>query len=217
MQEWCEDSRLVEPLEAEICFLLQKDFYVGDPDDPEQLNDIMYRETLLLPRIERASEMLVKTSEAEGNEASLAEYYRDIARRAKGLHRSLNDVRQYFWCGLWFLNEAEGVRISFPWHGTLDRIKSLFNDFRNTESGVIVHIQDHGWGILVLSDGGYIYIKEWDPDEEEIWLNIKVERDLFLRGLQRLEARAQKVINRLSEELGEDLWSEHLDASEFNL
>lgn len=185
---------------------------MGDPQNPEQLNDMQYREELSLPRIKRAAEMLVKTSEAEGHEAVLAEYYRDIARRAKGLNRNLDDVRQYFWCGLWFLNEAEGVRLSFPWHGTLNQITALFSDFRKTESGVIAHIRDHGWEILVLADPQYIYFKEWDPDEAEVWLNIKVERASFLAELEHLEARAQRVIKRLSEELGEDLWSEQREA-----
>lgn len=216
MQDWCKESKPIENLEVEICFLLQKDFFVGDPHDPEQLNDEKYRETLSLPEIEREAEMLVRTKEVEANEPALVEYYKEIADRAKRLHRTLNDVRQYFWCGLWLFNEDEAVRVSFPLHGTLEQIKKLLADFRNTESGVVVHIRDHGWEMQVVADGGYIYIKECDPDEDEVWLNIRVERGSFLNGIQQLQARTQRIIKRLCDELGEELCSEYFETIEFN-
>lgn len=41
--DWVKESKFINDLDLEVCFQLQDNFYVGDPNSHEQLQDEKYR------------------------------------------------------------------------------------------------------------------------------------------------------------------------------
>ena len=79
---WIKNSKQIENLDVEICFQLQDNFYTGDPNSHEQLQDAKYHESVELPSFDRVVETMARTSEVIGSVDDLASYYRKIIERA---------------------------------------------------------------------------------------------------------------------------------------
>lgn len=99
---WLNDSRFIEHLEVEICFQLNDSFFIGDPNNVEQLYDEAYFESLVLPSFDRKLKSIASTREALSHELALANYYKALVEKAVFLDEDFNEIRHYFWLRLWF-------------------------------------------------------------------------------------------------------------------
>ena len=207
---WFATARPVDRLEAEICFLIQPRFYFG-PDRPAVPADLQ-RLTVSLspPDVPRAVPSKVRTSEAVGHEAQLLAYYEQIVRLAREHRLPFNAIRHCFWLRFWLWNEAQDIRVSFPWYDSFSEIDRFMTAVSDGRSGLLDHDLDQGWEMEVHGDGDRLFIREGDPDGDEAHLAISVPRDALVQVLTALRARAVQVIGRLSDGLGADVWTSYV-------
>ena len=65
---------------------------------------------------------------------------------------------------------------------------------------------DQGWSIEASLIEGFLYIRQSDGEEEEIY-NIVVSYEPLIDSINIVERRAMKIIRLLSQECGDDVWT----------
>lgn len=213
-QSWKDSSKQIEKLNIEICFLLQSDFYIGDPNSHEQITDPKYLEPLSLPNFARAAEKSATTAEVFGNEEQLVSYYRQIVERGASIGRGFNELRSYFWLRLCMWNEVEGISISFPWYDSLTEIQRFTSWLACSQEEAFWDIEQ-GWQVDAVQALGFLHIRELEPDSDESYDNVKVALSDIAASAKLVESRAQVIIERLSEGLGGDVWSKYVKEAAF--
>jgi len=213
-QSWKESSKKIEKLNIEISFLLQSDFYIGHPNNHEQIINPKYREPLSLPGFARAIERSATTAEVFGNEEQLVSYYRQIVERGASIGISFNELRSYFWLRLCLWNEVEGISISFPWYDSLSEMQRFTSWLACSQEEAFWDIEQ-GWQVDAVQESGFLHIRELDPDSDESYNNVKVALSDVAASAKLVESRAQAIIERLSEGLGVDVWSKHIQEAAF--
>jgi hypothetical protein len=213
-QSWKDSAKHIEKLNVEICFLLQNDFYIGNPDSHEQLADPKYQEPLSLPAFVRATEKSAFTSEVVGNEAQLVSYYRQIVEHGVSIGKNFNELRRYFWLRLCVWSEKDDVSISFPWYDTITEIRNFIQWLVSPQEEAFWDM-DQGWQVDAIQDAGFLYLREKDPDNDESYDNVKVALRDIVASAMRANARARKIVERLSQELGVDVWSKYVQDAVF--
>jgi hypothetical protein len=148
MESWFADAKRITSLDAEICFLLQDDFYYG-PDSYPEVAERKEVEPLPSPQIERHVPSMVRSAEAVGHEEELAKYYREVIRVARKHRKSFNDIRQYFWMRFWLWNTDEEIHISFPWYDTYSEIDRFLTSVSGNSDGQLFWDADQGWELDV--------------------------------------------------------------------
>ena len=212
--DWVEKSKNINLLDLEVCFQLQDNFYIGDPNSHEQLQDKKYREAIELPSFERVVPTMVRTSEANGNTDELASYYRNIVEKAVALDKPFNEIRQYFWLRLWFWNTEEDIHVSFPWYDSLSEMQQFFAWLKASPEEPYIDM-DQGWQIDAVRIGDDVHIRQIDPDYDEEYANVSVPFEAFLKQANQVEGRAMQIINNLSKDLGVDVWTKCLNDASF--
>ncbi|WP_448570041.1 hypothetical protein [Thalassotalea ganghwensis] len=212
--DWINKSKNIDSLDLEVCFQLQEHFYIGDPNNLEQIQDDNYQEPLQLPAFERVVPTIARTSEAIENTDKLASYYKDVVEKSAELSKPFNEIRQYFWLRLWFWNTEEDVHISFPWYDSLSEMQQFFSWLNDNNVEPFIDA-DQGWQIDAVRVGENIHIRQTDPDYDEEHVNISLPYEKFLKEALKVEKRAQHIITNLSKELGVDVWSKYLQDANF--
>lgn len=213
--DWVKNSRKIKDLDVEICFQLQDNFYVGDPNSHEQLQDEKYREPIELPPFERVVESMARTSESIENIDELVSYYKTIIEKAEALNKSFNEIRQYFWLRLWFWNTEEDIHISFPWYDSLSEMQQFTTWLKADPEKEAYIDMDQGWQIEAIRSGEYLYIRQTDPDYDEEHASISIPFEIFTKAISEVEVRAIEIILSLSSSVGADVWSKYLQDAKF--
>ena len=208
MEPWFSDAKQVSTLDAEVCFLLRSDFDLGSDRPIEDSERANFIEHLVQPDIPRVVPSLVRTSEAIGHEAELAAYYKQVVESAIRHGMSFNSISHYFWLRLWFWNTKEDIHVSFPWDDSYSEIAYFLDRFISIEAGRVFFSGDQGWEIEVYAHENQLFIREWDPDDDEIHACVCVPRLEFIQHVKEMMERSIKVIEALSASLGEDVWTE---------
>ena len=195
-------------------FLLQGEFYIGNPNSREQITDPKYREPLSLPDFARANEKYGTTAEIFGNEEHLAAYYRQIVERGALIGKSFNELRNYFRLRLLVWNGMENVSISFPWYDSLTEIRGFTSWLASPQEGAFWDIEQ-GWQVDAVQASGFLHIRELDPDSDERYDNVKTALGEVAASAMLEESRAQTIIERLSDGLGVDVWSKQTKDAPF--
>lgn len=211
---WTEGSKPVAKLNVEICFLLQDEFYVGNPNSHEQITDPKYREPLSLPDFSRANEKYATTAEILENEEHLVSYYRQIVERGALIGRSFNELRSYFWLRLLVWNKMENVSISFPWYDSLTEIRGFTSWLSSPQEKAFWDIEQ-GWQVEAVQASEFLHIRELDPDTDERYDNVRVSLGEVAASAKLEESRTQTLVKRLCEGLGVDVWSKHTKDATF--
>lgn len=217
MEHWSQQSKEIQNLEVEICYLLSDKFFKGNPNNRTQIQDETQYELIQLPTFNRVVDQMARTSEVEGNESELGEFYKVIAQKAKDYHQSFNGIRHYFWLRLWFWHSESNVRISFPWYDTFSEMQRLFQAMNTEKTGLIFEDLDQGWGIEIEADEEFFYIRLSDSDTEEEYENIKTKKSLMLEKILKVEERAIFQIKVLTKKLGADVWTKYIQNAKFIL
>jgi hypothetical protein len=215
MESWISQAKDVPSLEAEVCFLLKNEYYYG-PDRIPELSERKQVERLALPNFPRKVEKLARSSEIIGYEASLAAYYKQIIVLAQKHKKPFNQYRSYFWLRLWLWNSDSQVQASFPWYDSLSEMEYFIDNLTSTESGQVYYDVDQGWAFEVWAMDGFFYVREYDPDSDEAPDVIRTPRDLLITRLEEARARARRIIERLSKELGADVWTTWVESPRFS-
>lgn len=208
MQSWFANAKRISGLDAEVCFLLQSEFYFGPDRFPEDRERFIT--PLTPPSMPLAVSSMVRSSEALSNEASLVAYYEQVIRLAREHRLPFNSYRHHFWLRLWFWNTAEQVHVSFPWYDSYGEIHRVLDSLIVRESGLVYDDEDQGWGIEIHALDGLIFIRAGDPDDEEASTMLCVPRDALVDRVAQLQKRSRAVIASLSNALGADVWTEYV-------
>lgn len=206
MTDWHNDSQLIDQLRPEIGFLLQNDFYSGDPNNPEQFNDEDRRQLLDPPNIPRQRPMLIQTHEVEGYEIELGNYYQAILQRIELAGKEPGAYRPYFWLSFSLSNEAEQLYVSLPWFDDMRDIDNLISDCMDVKEDSIVDLEEQGLIIKLDLDAEYVYLLEYDSEQEDALVNVKLHRKDFDQALIQLKSRMDRLLDQLTKQLGADHW-----------
>jgi hypothetical protein len=208
MQSWFVNAKRISSLDAEICFLLQNEFYFGPDRFPEDRERFIA--LLKPPSISLAVPSMVRSSEVVNNEVALATYYQQVILLAREHRLPFNSYRHHFWLRLWLWNTPEQVHVSFPWYDTNAEIQRVLDSLLACESGPVYDDEDQGWAIEMHASEGLLFIRAGDPDDEAANLSLCVPRDAFVDQVSQLQTRSRTVIASLSSALGADLWTEYV-------
>jgi len=214
-KDWMKESKPIDHLEVEICFQLAEPFYMGDPNNSRQLDDDKFYEETKLPSFARVIETMARTREVISNEQELANHYKAIVDYSSSQGLSLDEVRQYFWLRLWFWNTKENVHIGFPWYDTLSEMQSFFKWISTSSETEPFEDMDQGWQFDAIVKDDRVYLREAEFNTDEEYANISVPVANFVKEITAVEKRAISVITELTEELGVDVWTTHLQSANF--
>lgn len=212
--DWTNESSALSGLEVEICFLLDEQFYTGDPNNAEQLNDPKFKVPLELPDFPRVVPTMVRTTEALPHLDALIRYYRILIEKGLAVGRNFNELRHYFWTRLWFWNTEEEGYISFPWYDSLSEMQQFFS-WLKTGPEAAYHDGDQGWELQAVRKGDRLYFRQLDPDVGEELANLSVPFEPFLEAAVATESRALEVVAALSAGIGADVWTQYLRNAKF--
>jgi hypothetical protein len=216
MKDWFNSATLVDDASVEIGFLLHPDFYYG----PDRHTDIAERkliEPLCVPAFPRAAERLATTKEAENHTGELIRYYADVVRLSRKHGKSFEQIRLYFWLRLFICDPSGNFNVSFPWYDTLSEMEGLLNILSDPPSTGEVHWdRDQCWELEMDAHGGMLYVREWDPDYEEIHVVGKLPLLSLASSSKAALDRARQIIATLTTALTEDAWTKHKTAVDFS-
>lgn len=214
MEPWFSDAKRISSLEAEICFLLQDEFYFG-PDSYPEVSERKEVEPLASPSIPRRVPSMVCSAEAVGHEDQLADYYREVVRVAQSHGKAFNDIRQYFWLRFWLWNTEHEVHISFPWYDTYSEIDRFLSSVADNSEGQVFWDADQGWELEMHATDGELFARLRNPDDDEIHAIVRLPSQSLLEGIQPLRSRTESVIRSMSSAIGRDVWTSHVEWPEF--
>jgi hypothetical protein len=216
MKDWFESAVLVENAFVEVGFVLFSDFYYG----PDRHTDIAERkliEPLYAPNMPRSVEELATTNEVQGHVNELIKYYSDVVRLSKKHGKSFEQVRQYFWVKLFIRNSDGSFHVSFPWYDTLSEMDGLLMSLANPPANGEVHWdRDQGWELEMDAHNEMLFVREWDPDYEEVHVTAKLPLLSLSASSSAALELARAVIATLTNALSVDAWTTHKRAINFN-
>lgn len=206
MKSWIDNARPISSIDAEICFLLNGDFYYG-PDSHPQI--VERKEVDPLPKLDfpRVVEQMARTSEISGHEHQLADYYSGVLSAANKHGKTFNEIRQYFWIRFWLWNSEEDIRVRFPWYDTLGEIENFIKCVIEAEDGEVFYDIDQGWELDVFAKNEFLYIQERDPDYDEVYYAVRLPRAPLIKSLIELVERATIQVDALSNLVGHNYWT----------
>ena len=207
MKDWFESATLVEDATVEVGFLLFPDFYYG-PDRHPYIAERKEVEPLSIPAFARSTKCIATTTEAEPHVDELIRYYSDVVRLSRKYGKSFNQVRQYFWLRLAISNPDKSFYVSFPWYDTLSEMETLLAALSDPPVNGEVHWdRDQCWELEIDAYNNMLYVREWDPDYEEVHVVGKFPLLALASSSQATLVRARKIIASLSDALTEDAWT----------
>jgi hypothetical protein len=204
---WMDRSRLIDRLDIEIFFQLNRIFYLGDPNNSAQISDRTYREPFALPAFPVADESSASTAEIVGHEPLLADYYQRLLERASQVNKGFDQISQYFWMSMSIWNEEEDVHIGFSWYDHLSEMSSFIEWLATAPEADLFVDVDQGWQVDGCVVGDHIHLREVDPDTREERANVAVPRAALVDAARQVEHRAAGIIALLTEAIGTDYWT----------
>lgn len=215
MEPWFATAKCISEPVVEVAFLLAPNFYFG-PDTHPSLLERQQVESLRLPACTRPGQRAITSTEADAHLEQLVLYYSDVVRAARKHGKDFNSLRHYFWMRLSIFGADQETFIGFPWLDSLKEVGRVLELLAAPPTrGEVYWDRDQGWEIQIHVEADNFYIRESDPDAEEVHAVAKVPRQwLSARAMEEL-SRSRKVVARLAAALGDDAWSDHRENLSF--
>lgn len=203
--DWIKEAEEVPHFEINVAFLTRQEFYFGDDNDMVQIADKEhYREPLYIPFLDK--NILVTTNNIFEHLEELIKYYESVMRLNHKYEKELRNW-SYFWIRPIIKNlHDDKILASFPWYDTLGEIRYLCNHLTNNEEGEIFYDRDQNWEVIVENYEGKLFIKESDPDYNETFCCISVDRQEMLTQMKTLLEKTELIIKQLAEHYGVNYW-----------
>jgi len=202
-------SELVTDLTTEICYQINESFFIGNPNDPSEFQNTELNVALTPLKIDRKTNEIVTTKEVLGKELQLFEYYKSIIELKDKHQKTYNEIHHLFWLRLWIYSSKERIYISFPWYDTLNEFKRFFRVFDKDSTGKVFYDVDQGWELEIQADNDFYYIKQTNPDENDLVIqNIKTSKIALKNTIAALEKTIDGQIEKLTQLAGVDLWTD---------
>jgi hypothetical protein len=201
--EWVKASKSVEEPSVVVSFLTQVRFYVGDPNDPDQLDD----ESCYLPLATPNSADSISVASVVGKEEALAGYYRRVVELAAARGQGFDQFGHHFWMRLAI--RWRGGQCVFPWYDTWGDMDRLLGWLPLADDGEQYWDIDQGWELVVVRKGDAFHFRQGDGygNESE---NVRLDREALLRSLKSVRSDVREVIDELEVHLGADVWTKRI-------
>ncbi|WP_114087264.1 hypothetical protein [Thalassospira profundimaris] len=214
---WMKRAEDVEALNPDICFVLNPDIYIGDPDDSSQFDNPALSLPLTQPKFEHLVAPVILSSELQNHEPEMVAYYRNIIDLASEHGLPFNDISHYFWLRLWLWRSDQGPAASAPWWDSFGEMIPFFDALEtHKEPGLIFEDMDQGWRLQIAADDQFFYFRETDdvfdenidPEDE---ICFRVPKQDCLSKLREVRQRTEAIIAELSRIMGADVWTSYQD------
>jgi hypothetical protein len=214
-KQWYDSAVLVEDAVVEIKFSLSTHFNYGPEygaQDPKAV------EPLIMPTFPRATELWATTVEAEPHIDQLIRYYADVVRLIKKHGKSFDHKRHYFWLGLFIENPGKSFDVQFGYYDTLSRMEGAIKALScPPPSGEVYFDRNQCWAIEIDAHDGMLYIRESDPDYQEVYNVGKFPLLALASSSTAALERAKRIVAFLTEALTEDAWTTYKAVTFSNL
>lgn len=206
--DWTNGTLTISNFEINVAFLTNKEYFFGNENDPKQIADkINFSEPLYLPFSDKA--ILATTNNISDNLDEIIKYYQSVLALAKKHNKKPSQY--YFWIRPIIRNLETGeILVSFPWYDTLNEIRRLFIDLKKENEGNIFFDADQGWELVIDYFKGQLFIKESDPDYDETYCKITIDRQKIIRQIDDILLKTEKIVSKLTNHFGTDYWTKRL-------
>lgn len=154
-------------------------------------------------------DLLVTSKILTNNQDEIIKYYQSVINLSEKHNKKLS--HSYFWIRPFIRNlETNKVLVGFPWFDTLTEIRRLFLELNQETQGNIFFDADQSWQLIIDNYKGQIFIKEFDPDENEIYCQISIDRQSMIEQKDKLLLQTEEIINNLTEYFGKDYWTKRI-------
>ncbi len=145
----------------------------------------------------------ITSFEAEKNIDGLITYYKDVLQFCKNNELDFKQSRQYYNLCLVIFNNDRSLYISIPWANTLNEIEKIFNSIAiPSPDRRIYWDKTYGWLFEMHIHQGMLYIRDKEPDGEEIFsiakfplLSVWSSFEVAFRRIKNIMAIASNVLN----------------------
>ncbi len=210
--DWVPRATRLDRFVCDVAFLIVPDVYVGPDNGMSPLQYAKMRVDLPPPGLPIAEPDGVLTESLFGREDQLARYYERLIAIAamQGKQKSLTTPFPYFSSRPVIRGEGKSL-FSFmlydEFYGVIEVLKALA-ERRGPEPAELLDNLDQHWAIRILSQNGWIYILEWDcDDDDDILAGYAFESGELNRQAAAALARYRTIHGRLVERLGRDYWT----------
>ncbi|WP_428243474.1 hypothetical protein [Gynuella sp.] len=203
MDDWKQSATFQNDVKVDIGFMASDDFYFGPENGftPEQYEAM--RVSLYQPALKKSGSFIL-SSDVIGHEKELIKHYLDVAKKYAEYQKDISKST-HFWNRPVIYNS--NFVISFPWHDNFREGRHVLDSLTSIEDGNIYRDMDQGWELEIVARGDLMYVREWDPDDEEIHCQVKFDRANIRQQATALTTNVSVLIQQLSEALGHDHWT----------
>jgi hypothetical protein len=204
-KRWYDSAMLVEDAVVEIKFWLHTHFNYGAENGAQDPKDV---EPLIMPTCPRATDLWVTTVEAEPHTDQLIRYYADVVRLIKKHGKSFDRKRHYFWLSLFIENPNKSFDVQFGYYTTLSRMEGAIKALScSPPSSEVYFDRNQCEAIEIDAHDGMLYIRESDPDNQEVYNIGKLPLLSLASSSTAALARAKRIVASLTEALTVDAWT----------
>ena len=136
----------------------------------------------------------------------LTEYYKDVIRLEQRHKKKIATQEEYFWMRP-VIYRHDDFAVRFPWYDTYDESKHFLENLESVNDDEVFWDRDQCWELAVYAKDGRLYIREWDPDDEEDHVRINCPRDQLCGQVAFVRQRFDRIMDQLRAGLGHDYWS----------
>ena len=203
--DWLSNTNSVDDATLDIGFIVRSSFYYGDENNftPEQWESL--REPLRQPDVERFGDFVLAYN-IEHRVTELIAYYKDVVRLARKHSKKLANQKSYFWMRP-LIYRHDDFAVTFPWYDTYGESERFFDNLANATDGEVFWDRDQCWELTVYAKDGRLYVREWNPDDEEEHVQFNCPLDNLCGQVEAVRKRSDAIMDQLRAGLGNDYWS----------
>jgi hypothetical protein len=204
--DWVHAATPISTPTLDVGFIVSDDFYYGPENDFDQETWERLRVPVYQPALPLHHRHVdwVLTPALESSTDELVRHYRDLLRLAAEHGTTVS--RSHFWLRP-FLYSPDGLDVSFSWLDTQDDAELFLSALEREDEGEIYDGMDEGWDLRIVALGGRLFIRDADPDTDQVHACVSCGRAALVARVAPVRARMRKILAELRAELGADYWS----------
>ncbi|VAW83658.1 hypothetical protein MNBD_GAMMA16-1159 [hydrothermal vent metagenome] len=204
MDDWKIESEYKENVLIDIGFMVQDSFYYGPengftPEEHEKKRVPVYQPNLNM------SGSFVLASDVFEKESELLAHYKDVIKKYTEFNKDITKST-HFW-NRPIIYQKDGFNVSFPWHDRFHEGKNVLDNFTVTEDGEVYWDIDQGWELEIYGKDDLLYIREREPESEEVYCNVSFNWQNVREQSSVLITKVHNLIQYLSNSVGRDYWT----------
>jgi len=205
LPDWAAQSEPVEGVRIDIAFIVEPTFYYGPPSNIAAAQWEQLREPLYQPAIPGAAQGFVLSADCIGHEDELCRHYRDLLAKAARHGKDPADG-PHFW-NRPVVHAPGRFLLSFPWHDRFSEGRAFIESLATGTPGEVFSDYEQGWFFDLRLHDGTLYLRDDDPDEGTTFHNLRFAYEPVRAQVGTVLARVERLITRLTGELGRDYWT----------